>query len=29
MSFNSIPSEKPVIREAANMYNDGGGGILG
>jgi len=29
MSFNSIPSVKPVIREAANMNNDGGGGNLG
>ena len=29
MSFNLIPSVKPVIREAANMSNDGGGGNLG
>lgn len=30
MSFNAnILSTKPVIREAANMNNDGGGGNLG
>jgi hypothetical protein len=30
LNFNSItPSAKPVIREAANMANDGGGGNLG
>lgn len=29
MSFNTVPSVKPVIREAANMNNDGGGGNLG
>ncbi|MDR1168991.1 MAG: hypothetical protein LBK53_08930 [Heliobacteriaceae bacterium] len=26
---NNIASSKPVIREAANMQNDGGGGNLG
>lgn len=26
---NNISSSKPVIREAANMNNDGGGGNLG
>lgn len=30
MSFNAnVMSVKPVIREAANMNNDGGGGNLG
>ncbi len=28
-SFNLIPGIKPVIREAASMNNDGGGGNLG
>ncbi len=28
-SFNLIPGIKPVIREAASMSNDGGGGNLG
>lgn len=28
-SFNLIPGVKPVIREAASMSNDGGGGNLG
>ncbi len=29
LNFNNIASAKPVIREAANMNNDGGGGNLG
>ena len=29
LNFSLSPTAKPVIREAANMNNDGGGGNLG